>query len=84
MRTESVGGGPTGARISADQIHGDAAVGGGQGELNEHSSGVLGIKGLTLNVGPVSGVDGSMFYSADKSVKLEDGSRLMLRIALKQ
>jgi len=39
---------------------------------------------MALAAAPVNGVDGSMFYSADKSVKLEDGSRVMLRIALKQ
>ena len=83
MRSESVGGGPTGARISSDQLHGDAAVG-GAAELNERSAGAVGMKGITLTAAPVSGVDGSMFSSADKSVKLEDGSRVMLRIALKQ
>jgi len=57
--------------------------GGGGAELNEGSAGAIGIKNMTLNTGPVSGVDGSMFYSADKSVKLEDGSRVMVRIALK-
>jgi len=31
----------------------------------------------------VNGVDGSTFYSADKSVKLEDNSQVMVRIALK-
>jgi hypothetical protein len=83
MRTESVGGGVTGARISSDQLHSEAAVGGTQGELNERSSGVIGIKNMTLTAAPLNGVDGSMLYSADKSVKLEDGSRVMLRIALK-
>jgi len=84
MSRESVGGGPTGARISSDRVHGDASVGGGGTELNERSTGAVGIKGMTLAAAPVNGVDGSMFYSADKSVKLEDGSRVMLRIALKQ
>src|SRR3954463_5873129 len=84
MSRESVGGGPTGARIPSDQVHGDAALGGGTSELNERSTGVIGIKNMTLKAAPVNGVDGSMFYSADKSVKLEDGSRVMLRIALKQ
>jgi len=65
-------------------VHGDAALGGGTSELNERSTGVIGIKNMTLKAAPVNGVDGSMFYSADKSVKLEDGSRVMLRIALKQ
>jgi hypothetical protein len=83
MRNESVGGGATGARISSDQLHSDPAFAGAQGELNERSSGVIGIKNLTLTAAPVNGLDGSMFYSADKSVKLEDGSRVMLRIALK-
>ncbi|MFL6300189.1 MAG: hypothetical protein ACJ71N_06240 [Terriglobales bacterium] len=85
MRNESLGGGVTGARISSDQLHSDAAVGrGGESELNEHSVGVVGIKNMTLKAGPVNGVDGNVFYSADKSVKLDDGSRVMLRIALKQ
>jgi hypothetical protein len=83
MTRESVGGGPTGARIPSDQVHGDAAVGGEIPELNERSAGAIGIKNMTLKAGPVNGVDGSMFYSTDKSVKLEDGSRVMLRIALK-
>jgi hypothetical protein len=82
MRSESVGGGVAGARIPSDQLHPDVSVG-EQGELNEHSAGVVGIKNLTLTAGPVQGVDGSLFYSADKSVKLDDGSRVMLRIALK-
>jgi hypothetical protein len=84
MSRESVGGGPTGARMPSDQLHGNASVGGGGTELNEGSTGAVGLKGITLTAAPVNGVDGSMFYSADKSVKLEDGSRVMLRIALKQ
>jgi len=84
MSRESVGGGATGARISSDQLHGDGSVGGGGTELNERSTGTVGLKGITLTAAPVNGVDGSMFYSADKSVKLENGSRVMLRIALKQ
>src|SRR3954470_4474242 len=84
MSRESVGGGPTGARMPSDQLHGNASVGGGGTELNERSTGAVGLKGITLTAAPVNGVDGSMFYSADKSVKLEDGSRVMLRIALKQ
>jgi len=83
MRTESTGGGMTGARIPSDQVHGAPMSGGGGAELNEGSAGAIGIKNMTLKTGPVSGVDGSMFYSADKSVKLEDGSRVMVRIALK-
>jgi hypothetical protein len=51
--------------------------------LNESSAGVIGIKNMTLQAGPVNGVDGSTFSSADKSVKLEDGSQVMVRIALK-
>ena len=84
MRSESVGGGPTGARIPSDQLHSDASVGGGATELNEHSVGTIGMKNTTLKAGPVNGVDGSIFSSTEKSVKLEDGSRVMLRIALKQ
>jgi hypothetical protein len=83
MSTESVGGGPTGARIPSDQVHGDQTVGGAATALNERSAGVIGIKNMTLQAGPVNGVDGSTFSSADKSVKLEDGSQLMVRIALK-
>ena len=84
MRSESVGGAASGARISQDQMRSDAKVGGERVELNERSSGAIGLKNTTLTVGPVNGVDGSMFYSADKSVKLEDGSQVMLRIALKR
>jgi hypothetical protein len=83
MRTESTGGGVAGARISSDQLHGDATVPAGT-ELNENSAGVIGIKNMTLKAGLVNGVDGSTFYTADKSVKLEDDSRVMVRIALKQ
>jgi len=82
MRTESVGGGASGARIPSSEVHGTPVSGGGA-ELNERSAGVVGIKNLALKAGPVAGVDGSMFYSADKSVKLEDGSQVMVRIALK-
>ena len=83
MRTESVGGGASGARIPSSEVHGTPMSGGDGAELNDRSSGVVGIKNLTLKAGPVAGVDGSMFYSADKSVKLEDGSPVMVRIALK-
>jgi hypothetical protein len=82
MRTESVGGGVTGARVPSNETHGDLKTSDGI-ELNEKSAGVVGIKNMTLQVGPLNGVDASTFYSADKSVKLEDGSQVMLRIALK-
>jgi hypothetical protein len=84
MSTESTGGGVTGARISNDKIRGDQPAGDAGPDLNERSVGVIGIKNTTLKAGPVNGVDGSMFYSADKSVKLEDGSRVIVRIALKR
>ena len=83
MRTESTGGGATGARVPTSEVHGELNTATGA-DLNERSGGVIGIKNLTLTAGPVNGADGSMFYSAEKSVKLEDGSRVMLRIALKQ
>ncbi len=83
MRTESVGGASSGARVPSDETHGTPMAGSGP-ELNERSAGVLGIKNTTLTAGPVNGVDGSKFYSADKSVKLDDGSPMMVRIALKQ
>jgi|SRR4051812_26141686 hypothetical protein len=82
MRTESVGGGVTGARVPSSETHGELKAGGGV-ELNEKSAGVIGIKNMTLQVGPLNGVDASTFYSADKSVKVDDGSQVMLRIALK-
>jgi hypothetical protein len=83
MRTESVGGAASGARLPSSEVHGTPISGGSGAELSERSTGVVGIKNMTLKVGPVAGVDGSMFYSADKSVKLEDGSQVMMRIALK-
>src|SRR5438270_6088035 len=70
MSTESVGGGATGARIPSDQVRADKTVGGSGGELNERSAGVIGIKNMTLQTGPVNGVDGSTFASADKSLRL--------------
>ena len=82
MRTESVGGAASGARVPSDEAHGTPIATSGA-QLNERSAGVIGIKNMTLQAGPVQGVDGSTFYSADKSVKLEDGSQMMLRIALK-
>jgi len=84
MRTESIGGGASGARVPSDEVHGTPIAGGGGPELNERSAGVIGIKNMTLTAAPVNGVDGSKFYSAEKSVKLEDGSQVMVRIALKQ
>lgn len=83
MRTESVGGAASGARVPSSEVHGNP-ISGEAPELDERSAGVIGIKNMTLKAGPVAGVDGSQFYSADKSVKLEDGSRMMVRIALKQ
>ena len=82
MRTEAVGGAASGARVPSDEIHGNQVTPSGP-QLNERSAGVIGIKNMTLQAGPVQGVDGSTFDSADKSVKLEDGSQMMLRIALK-
>ena len=82
MRTETVGGAASGARVPSDEIHGELKAGNGP-DLNERSAGVIGIKNMTLQVGPLNGVDASTFYSADKSVKVEDGSQVMLRIALK-
>lgn len=82
MRTESVGGTVSSARVPSDEIHGNPMTSSGA-ELNERSAGVIGIKNMTLQAGPVNGVDGSTFSSADKSVKLEDGSQMMVRIALK-
>lgn len=83
MRTESVGGGVTGARVPSNETYGELKTSGGA-ELNEKSAGVIGVKNMTLQVAPLNGVDASTFYSADKSVKVEDGSQVMLRIALKQ
>ena len=82
MRTEAVGGAASGARVPSSEAHGTPISSSGP-ELNERSAGVIGIKNMTLTAGPVNGVDGTMFYSADKSVKLEDGSQVMVRIALK-
>src|SRR4051812_35601386 len=82
MRTESLGGRVTGARVPSNETHGELKTS-GSAELNEKSAGVVGIKNMTLQVGPLNGVDASTFYSADKSVKVEDGSQVMLRIALK-
>ena len=82
MRTEAVGGAASGARVPSNEVHGTPISGAGA-ELNEASAGVIGIKNMTLTAGPVNGVDGSTFYSADKSVKLEDNSQVMVRIALK-
>src|SRR5207248_3879497 len=76
MRTESVGGGASGARVPSDEIHGRQISSGAGAELNERSAGVIGIKNMTLNARPVNGVDGSEFYSADKSVKLDEGSQV--------
>lgn len=83
LRTESVGGGASGARIPSSEVHG-TPVSGSSSALNERFAGVIGIRNMTLTAGPVNGVDGSTFYSADKSVKLEDNSQVMVRIALKK
>lgn len=58
-----------------------AAAGGldASGVLNSSSAGVIGLKGLTLNSEAASATQGSVISSSTKNVRLDSGTRILLR-----
>jgi hypothetical protein len=75
----NVGGGATGALNST--VGSTANVGSGlSGALNSSSSGVVGMKGLSLVTGATNSTQGSVITSTGKSVHLDSGTQMMLRV----
>lgn len=75
----NVGGSATGALNST--VGSTAHVGNGlSGALNSSSSGVVGMKGLSLVTGAANSTQGSVITSSGKSVHLDSGTQMMLRV----
>src|SRR5512147_381365 len=75
----NVGGGATGAVTST--LGSTANVGNGlSSSLNSASSGVVGLKGLSLATDASNATQGSVITSAGKSVHLDSGTQMMLRV----
>lgn len=51
------------------------------GQLTSASSGVVGLKGLTLSGDASHSTQGSLITSADRNVRLESGTQMLLRVA---
>lgn len=54
------------------------------GQLTSASSGVVGLKGLNLSSAASSSTQGSLITSADRNVRLESGTQMLLRVAAEQ
>jgi hypothetical protein len=75
----NLGGGATGAVTSA--VGSTAGVGNGlSSSLNSTSSGVVGLKGLSLATDASNATQGSVITSTGKSVHLDGGTQMMLRV----
>ncbi|HEU5403556.1 MAG TPA: hypothetical protein VFU86_19535, partial [Terriglobales bacterium] len=75
----NAGGKATGALNSS--VGSGANVGRGvNGALNSSSSGVVGMKGLSLATAASNATEGSVITSTGKSVHLDSGTQLMLRV----
>ncbi len=75
----NVGGGATGALNST--MGSTANVGNGlSGALNSTSSGVVGLKGLSLATAASNATEGSVITSTGKSVHLDSGTQMVLRV----
>lgn len=75
----NVGGSATGALNSS--LGSTAAVGNGLGAaLNSNSTGVVGLKGLSLAGNASNATQGSVITSTGKSVHLDSGTQILLRV----
>jgi hypothetical protein len=75
----NLGGNVTGAANST--LNSTANVGHGvQGALNSHSTGVLGLNGLSLATQATNATQGSIITSSGKSVHLDSGTQMVLRV----
>jgi hypothetical protein len=68
----------TGAGV-AGGVAGSAGQAGATAGLTSNTSGVIGLQGLTLETQASNSTSGSVIASEGKSVRLESGTRLMLR-----
>lgn len=74
----SVSGSATGAvNGSVNNTVGAAA----NGTLNTASRGVVGMQGMALNTAAVGSAQGSVISSADRNIKLDSGTRMVLQVA---
>ncbi|HKV91360.1 MAG TPA: hypothetical protein VJW20_02305 [Candidatus Angelobacter sp.] len=55
--------------------------GAAHGTLNSTSRGVVGLQGLALNTAAAGSAQGSVISSADKTVKLDSGTQMVLQVA---
>jgi hypothetical protein len=75
----NVGGNATGALNSSVGSTGNVGRGVG-GALSSNSSGVVGMKGLSLATAASNATEGSVITSTGKSVHLDSGTQMMLRV----
>ena len=80
----SAAGGITGnvGDTAAGSVNGAATPGAGRlgASLGAHSTGVVGLKGLSLNPQSTTAAEGSVITSSGKDVKLEGGTQMVLRV----
>ncbi len=72
----STAGGAVGATTSTAA----SATTGAAGQLTSSSSGVIGLKGLSLSSEAASATQGSLIVSSTKNVHLDSGTRMLLRV----
>ncbi len=58
---------------------GSAAGTSAVGQLTSSSSGVIGLRGLSLNSEAASATQGSLIVSSSRNVHLDSGTRMLLR-----
>ncbi len=76
---QGAGGAVGGTVGSAASAGGSAGRGGLVGDLNSSTTGVFGLRDLTLASQATSATQGSLITSPTRNVKLESGTRLLLR-----
>lgn len=77
-----VAGGTVNSTVNtATSATGSAAGLNAAGQLTSASSGVVGMKGLNLSSAAANSTQGSLITSADRNVRLDSGTQMLLRVA---
>jgi len=77
-----VAGGTVGSTVNSGvSAAGNAAGLNSAGQLTSASSGVVGLQGLNLSSAAANSTQGSLVTSAERNVRLESGTQMLLRVA---
>jgi hypothetical protein len=68
-------------QTAAGDLNANARLGANAPVLTGQTTGVVGIKGLELNASTSSAASGSVFTTSSKSVKLENGTRMLVNVS---